>query len=190
MRRARIAEWILALVTTKDRAAAVVGDLTEVERGSLWFWWSVIRTAMSITWRDVRAEPWRMTGLNLLGAAVGICCSAAGLVAFEIARRNWPWLHAYLATSEHFAAVEPPYSVGLSWAVTLFGARWIARRAPGREFALFLSGAFFGLIVDVFILTLSIMGKNIHLSPSFVNFSLSFAGTLWARRRPRKVAHA
>ena len=40
MRNAHLAEWILSLFTTRERAAATVGDLTEnaSARGALWFW--------------------------------------------------------------------------------------------------------------------------------------------------------
>lgn len=42
----RIAEGLLALVTTPDRATSTVGDLMEHagQRGGLWFWSSVLRT--------------------------------------------------------------------------------------------------------------------------------------------------
>src|SRR6185312_14473587 len=43
------AEWILSRVMPADRAAAVIGDLTEdaTSRGSVWFWRSVVRIAVS-----------------------------------------------------------------------------------------------------------------------------------------------
>ena len=55
MRSAHIAEWILALVTTRDRATSTVGDLTEqaAARDAVWFWLSVLRATASLLWRDV-----------------------------------------------------------------------------------------------------------------------------------------
>ncbi|MGA3239625.1 MAG: hypothetical protein ABSG03_25390 [Bryobacteraceae bacterium] len=83
MHSANIAEWILALVTTRDRAASTVGDLTELAatRGVVWFWSGVLRTAASLLWRDVAEQPARVTGLACLGLAVyiGIDLVFAGL---------------------------------------------------------------------------------------------------------------
>ncbi len=53
MRTASAAEWILCRLTTKERAASMVGDLVEVEgqKGRLWFWLSVAGVAISLFWR-------------------------------------------------------------------------------------------------------------------------------------------
>jgi hypothetical protein len=61
MPKANIAERILALVTTGDRAASIVGDLTEgtAARGVFRFWPGVLRTAASLLWRNVAEEPGR-----------------------------------------------------------------------------------------------------------------------------------
>ena len=50
MNTASIAEWVLSRFTTPGRAASIVGDLTENadSRGGVWFWFSVIRTALSL----------------------------------------------------------------------------------------------------------------------------------------------
>jgi hypothetical protein len=74
MRSVPIAEWILALVTTRDRAASTVGDLTEgmATRGVIWFWSGVLRTAALLLWRHVAEDPVGVTGLALLGMALYI----------------------------------------------------------------------------------------------------------------------
>jgi len=53
MRTASTAEWILCRLTSKERAAAMVGDLVEIEKqkGRLWFWLSVAGVALSLFWR-------------------------------------------------------------------------------------------------------------------------------------------
>jgi hypothetical protein len=53
MRSASLAEWILARFTTRERAASIVGDLLEAapQKGKLWFWLSVTRIFLSLTWR-------------------------------------------------------------------------------------------------------------------------------------------
>ncbi len=69
-----IAERILALVTTGDRAASIVGDLTEgiAARGTFWFRPGVLRTAASLLWRNVAEERGRFTRLAFLSLAVYI----------------------------------------------------------------------------------------------------------------------
>jgi hypothetical protein len=52
-----IAEWLLALFTGSARAAAIMGDLTEMAttRGRRWFWIAYIRTLVSLGWRTPAA---------------------------------------------------------------------------------------------------------------------------------------
>jgi hypothetical protein len=72
MRRVALAEWILALTVAPDRAATTVGDLVEdaSTRGVLWFWSSVLWTALSHLWRDLSAAPFRLVKLALWGCVV------------------------------------------------------------------------------------------------------------------------
>jgi hypothetical protein len=53
MHTASTAEWILCRLTTKERAASMVGDLVEIakQKGKLWFWFSVAGVALSLFWR-------------------------------------------------------------------------------------------------------------------------------------------
>jgi hypothetical protein len=69
MRDDHLAESILALVTTPDRASAAIGDLMEdlPHRGKSWFWLSTLRTAAGCVWRDVTAVPLRMAGAAFIG---------------------------------------------------------------------------------------------------------------------------
>jgi hypothetical protein len=74
MPNVNVAERILALVTTGDRAASIVGDLMEgaATRGVFWFWFGASRTAASLLWRNVAEETGRLTRLAFLGLAVYI----------------------------------------------------------------------------------------------------------------------
>ncbi len=67
-----VAEWILALVTSRDRAASTVGDLMEQgpERGVIWFWSGVLRTVASLLWRGLTENSARVAKLAFLGLAV------------------------------------------------------------------------------------------------------------------------
>ncbi len=57
MSKASAAEWLLARITDPARAAAILGDLTEmaITRGRLWFWTAYARTLFSLTRRIVLA---------------------------------------------------------------------------------------------------------------------------------------
>jgi len=46
-------EWLLARIAGRERAAAILGDLTEVSatRGRLWFWTAYARTLVRLGWR-------------------------------------------------------------------------------------------------------------------------------------------
>ncbi|HEY1753985.1 MAG TPA: hypothetical protein VGG72_01220 [Bryobacteraceae bacterium] len=129
----RIAEWLLALVTTRDRAAATVGDLAEraATRGGVWFWSGVLRTAASLMWRDIAEHPARITGLALLGVYTGMLLLFGfldGIVFFTA---------AYLSGKD----LPLDFTGWKIWlaAPVLFGSllvgRMLARWGPGRELA-------------------------------------------------------
>ncbi len=53
MRKLLLAEWVLARLTGRVRAAAIVGDLVEVSsaKGRTWLWFSIIRVILAHLWR-------------------------------------------------------------------------------------------------------------------------------------------
>jgi hypothetical protein len=142
MRSASVAEWILSQVLRPDRAASTVGDWLEDarDRGPVWFWSCVFRTALSRVWSDFAESPGFMVGLALrgwlyslwlmVGAAFGLfvaVCIAVPVVLFL----------GYLARQLHW---QPSWSVPpallaqvwIGWCEFQAG-RWIASRARGRE---------------------------------------------------------
>ena len=52
MHKTPIAEWLLARIAGRERAAAIVGDLEELAatRGWLWFWIEYVRSLISLGW--------------------------------------------------------------------------------------------------------------------------------------------
>ena len=72
MHSIHIAEWILSLVTSRDRAASTVGDLMEqaADRGIVWFWSGILRTAASLLWRGVVENNARVARLAFVGLAI------------------------------------------------------------------------------------------------------------------------
>ncbi len=143
MRRATVAQLILSLATTPDRAATTVGDLLEesATRGSLWFWSSVLGTAGSLCWRDFRSAPLRMLWLGFWGWLASLFYGAA------------PWALVGVLV---FLAVRigpdpnPPTNPLLLWplaiASEIFGAIWagweVAKSSKGRELAAAFSVTF------------------------------------------------
>lgn len=57
MRSDFVAEWMVGRFTAKNRAATIVGDLVELkpQKGSSWFWFSVSRVVLFLTWRRLAA---------------------------------------------------------------------------------------------------------------------------------------
>jgi hypothetical protein len=141
MRNARIAEWLLSLVMTPERAVATVGDLIEATpaRSVLSFWASVMSTLLSFVWRELAADPWRLGGLAVRAFVLSLVVMFLGIFLFSIVAgtltvlsggHNWSALGGSAATSVarglgFLAFVALQFVIG----------RWLARRAPGREIA-------------------------------------------------------
>src|SRR5579862_3305241 len=92
MHKARFAELILSLFTSRERAASTVGDLLEATpaRGGLWFWWSVARTALSLLWSDFATQRALLAGLAFRGILMNVAFyllyfAGAAIVAFGVA---------------------------------------------------------------------------------------------------------
>src|ERR1019366_8492863 len=67
-----IAEWLLARVTDPTRAAAILGDLTEMAatRGRLWFWTAYARTLITLGWRAPVAFVFAMASMRFIFGTV------------------------------------------------------------------------------------------------------------------------
>jgi drug/metabolite transporter superfamily protein YnfA len=137
MRKVDFAESILLLTTTPERAASTAGDLAEesTQRGTLWFWTSLLRTTASLIWRAWTAEPRRIMALALkaclmqIGIFIGVAvCAIIGGVAATIA------LGVKVGPNPQNGILLIIAGIGVLASDFLIG-RWIARRAPGREFA-------------------------------------------------------
>jgi hypothetical protein len=170
MHSVHIAEWILALVTTRDRAASTVGDLVEgaATRGVAWFWPHALRTAAALLWLDISERPARVTGLAFLGLAVyiGVDLLFAGLsgVAFF-------WLHSdSIGWKLWFTA---PALVS-----SLLIGRMLARWAPGRELA---ACAVYAILASIYNLV-PMLGDNGALS-AWLCILIVPAGAAWGRSR-------
>jgi len=180
MHNMHIAEWILGLVTTRGRAASIIGDLTEgaATRGAIWFWSGVLRTATSLLCRDIAEQPVRLAGLALagLGVYVGMELVFAGLsgVAFFLAgMMSGPTLHLdSMGWKLWFTA---PVVAG-----SLAAGRMVARWAPGRELAAYVVYAALATIYNL----VPMLGDNGMFS-ALLCILIVPAGIAWGRaRRP------
>ena len=143
MLKAQVAEWILKLFTTPERAASTVGDMVEEAHGALWFWISVVRTVFSFIWRDMSADPLYMTGLAIrawllsMALVVGfflalvIPASVIGGMLFGAGILNEKSLDPLTWTTAIGWLTFPLFSIAIPHRI----GRWVARRAPGREIA-------------------------------------------------------
>lgn len=178
MHSAHIAEWILALVTTRDRAASTVGDLTEhaATRGAVRFWYSVLRIATSLLWREVAEHSARVTGMALLGIAVYIAIDLlfAGLdgVLFFISA---------LRSGSHFQVHSLEWKIWFGAPVlvsSLLIGRMLARWAPGRELA---AGVVYAVFVSIYNLV-PMLGDNGGVT-ALLCILIVPAGVAWGRYR-------
>ena len=79
--RDHVVEWLFSLLTSRDRAVAIAGDLAEEREryGSTWFWIHVVRITLTL-WRSTVAES--PVGVLALAAAGLVLLAAAALGGF------------------------------------------------------------------------------------------------------------
>jgi hypothetical protein len=186
MRNIHMAEWILGLVTSRDRAASTVGDLLEeaAGRGTVWFWSCILRTAASLVWSGLTANPLRVIGAAFLGLAVDIVASVlfaalCGVVFFFVAYNGH---QLNLGSVWWIVALHAPTLV-----ISVWIGRMLARWAPGRELAVCLV---YGIVGSVFNVAMNIVSPGgLGLSALLVVFLSDaaqrtpvLAGAVWGRR--------
>jgi hypothetical protein len=168
MRNARLAEWILSLVTTPERASATVGDLLEdrVAPGALRFWTAVVLTSLSLLWRDVAESPFRMVRLAVLGIALQLLLSVSLAVGYPVLYGIFQLTWSAFVSFDPGPEVSRVVGVGLialtaitGWLFMLLSqfqvGRVLAKRSPGRELAPCVATTLLGLAVPALIVMLS-----------------------------------
>jgi hypothetical protein len=142
MRKDAIAESILRLVTTRERAASTVGDF--MERRGVPFWWSVLRTATALTWQGMTAEPGQIWGLAFRGFLMSWAIIGISLLGWIVVVSACAIVYRLLGLPAHGLGIGtanmgfPSLCLTVAWVVVLLlgqfqTGRWVARRAPGRE---------------------------------------------------------
>jgi hypothetical protein len=169
MRKAGIAEAILSLTTSRDHAASIAGDLVQQApfKGASWFWGSLVRTTASLTWKAFTEAPVRVTGLALLGLflqmfymlviQVPIVLLHLGIGRRAVESPGWEYMFAFLVAS---------YFIG----------KWLARRAPQKELAVYVGVWFVAHILWIPMLGL-IPGLNQSV-PSLSDLAMDIVATV------------
>jgi hypothetical protein len=137
MLKAKVAEWILSLTTTHDRATSTAGDLIEESstRGALWFWSSLLRTTLALIWRAWTDAPLQMTGF-----AVRACLIQFGVFLVAAVGVGIGSVFGWFSLSPQSLATTAEAATFVVVALAVMAGdfqvgRWIARRAPQRELA-------------------------------------------------------
>ena len=123
MSKEAVAERMLEMVTTSQRAASIVGDLEEEgsNRSASWFWLNLLRIFVSHLFQDLRAHWLRMIWLGFSEFVIFVI--VAIFVVGEIIEVK-SYFKPYLAIAHYLYYVFP---ILLGW--------HIARRSHGLELA-------------------------------------------------------
>jgi hypothetical protein len=190
MHRADAAELLLSLVTSRDRAAAIVGDLLEGSNGAAGFWWLVARTAVRQLGRDLATDPLGAArdaaralmveiALGLLMAvALLVSLWAAGSVALVYFHRELPsWVYTVSGYGVYLLLV---FQTG----------RWIARLWPRRAASVGVSlvvlPRIIGIAAPLVIWAAALTGMGMNVAISLSGFSL----ISWSGDVPRALSAA
>jgi hypothetical protein len=146
MRKAQIAELILSLFTSRERAASTVGDLMEnaAGRDAWWFWSAVFRTAWSLSWVSFAAEPFFIAGIGFRALVLNLSLYLALFICMLVFAGLFGLIAGLHVVS--LSTVNNSSPGILRWVFRLLGGisafavqfqtgRWIARRARNREMA-------------------------------------------------------
>jgi len=179
MHKTSLPEWLLARLTTPDRAAAIMGDLTEIAqtRTRLWFWTAYVRTLITLGWRTPAAL---------------VCALVSMRFALVIIRRLANLMPYHLSDAGLFGEEDVHLSLIL-WNIPLVMAQCLAFAAP---FALVRFGRrdrLTRLCVLLILVTIPVYAPVTEVRDmsgiwTVFAFALTFISPLW--RRPGIVLAA
>jgi hypothetical protein len=190
MRNIRLAEWILSLVTTPERASSTAGDLVEegAVRGRVWFWHAVLRTVASHVWRGVTDAPGRVLGVAFAGAILNgaagfLLAGLFGVVFFVV---------SFFALGAHLNDTFLGILVAILFLIISFlTGRVLARWAVGRELAACLAYVIVASACNLFDDSRTNAGVLTVIAVFLGNMAMqtpALAGAIWGRRRRARLA--
>lgn len=128
---APLAQWILSLVTSHDRAAATIGDLVEEGASPPAFWGSIVWTVLSLVWSELSSAPLEMFGLAVYGFVIAIVLAASqGVVVATLVAYVFPVAMPALSVNGVIGT-----SLIVGWVGSFISGILVARRAIDREVA-------------------------------------------------------
>lgn len=177
-----IAEWLLARFADPTRAAAIMGDLTEMAatRGRLWFWTAYTRTLVSLGWRTPVAFIFAIVGTSFI----------FGVVSW------WPmsWLSHHKRHAWMYAQIHPHISL-FNWILCrlmvqalFFALPFVLIRFGLRNRLTQLACALLLITLPIFILSPSPLMLDIFIIFSVLAVAVALLLPLW--RRPLIVLAA
>lgn len=117
MYRVALSERLLSVLTTRERATAIVGDLLEIGAGPVGYWNAVLRTALALSWRIGLGVVFAATIEAFMVWAFNRSATAAHPV--DPTAVFFGWIAALLSMTATFSAIryglaEPVTQVGVS----------------------------------------------------------------------------
>jgi hypothetical protein len=196
-----VAEWLLSLTTSRDHACAIAGDLAQQspQYGATWFWTSVMRTLVSLTWRAFTEAPLKVTGI----ACLALLLQSVYMIGISL------WLAfmrlAFALTSNSNTppvAGDPGFDIAtfsplmleamaIFFVTSYFIGKWIARRAPQRELAVYVAVWFLAHLIRIplqFLTTGGVQAPGLsdlaaYLLATVGGFLSAFVGVTRVRRQ-------
>jgi hypothetical protein len=151
MSRGDIAESLLSLITSPERAASTAGDLVQegATKGKFWFWSRLLRTTGALVLREWADHTLRITGLafgaclinGLLFVISIVAIFVVGAAALEVTQR----LGLDIMADYYVARAGSAWTTVVSQIVI---GRWLARRSPGKELAACLAFVCVGAVLS------------------------------------------
>jgi hypothetical protein len=193
MLKADIAESILSLTTTPERAASTAGDLEQEapRRGPLWFWRVLLGTTASLVWQAWRVSPRRLAGLAFRACLIAFGISLVlgiGTVALVVLLGNsmsglvpYKYLRSVILAGPFLSALIPQFLTG----------NWIARRARSNELAVCIGFLCLQQVPPAILLLLLSSPREVPATYAAVTIlanAVPFAGIWWERRQSANMA--
>ena len=117
--RDHVVECLLTLLTSRDRAVAIAGDLAEERErhGSTWFWMHVVRVTCALWRNSVADAPLRVLALVLVGLVLLSAVALGGVASVFLVPRSdlfagwialpFVWWGGALFTGASLVAIAP-----------------------------------------------------------------------------------
>ena len=181
MHNAELAERVLSLVTTRERASAIVGDLEESQSGPLLF--SVAQTFVAMLYRDIARNLGALAGTAVLGLVATVFAMFASVIALIMtiaAGVGFAWVAGFEVTPPGWVFPGSAFLIFLAVAYAI--GRWMARECPGHELAVCVTFVLVHCLFEMAVLLIT--GDRLYVANVAFGFVFDlpmFAGAIRVR---------